>query len=513
MVVAIVAGLQTAGCQGPAPFIRGPGLITCTVNRQECATYDTTSKMCTSVGSAKHFFLGDVCYDPAADRRTPDAICLARFCTPGPDAPGTCTATGALVNNPTGPLCQPFTGSIALATVSWRVHGESCINPGQPICQLILRDESHSECEPLVSTLPGLETAKAPPQNWLASAVHVDPVDVNKGCTGPQALQRFQFGPGPLGTASGGGTNVNLSAVRGLTTFDQSCGSDGCFPANMLGFDADLADTTVAGTSLTNLSVSLTQAAPLSVLIDGTGNQFTGFAADALQLRVVGRKAGVDSYYSIRNSAPWHFDSSATGFHLTGAFSAIDVASNGSPLPVTVNVDVSGTPATTQTVACAGATGISRLFGFEDNYGWTATSSNGALALVTSPITQGCAAQALRGQGFMTIDSAPFTTRGLVTNAASSVDLFIPPNQPNQFWTGQVQLFLSCPSGNFFHQFIGQAEITGRPTNRFSTMRIPLTSAARAVLGQTHDDCSFQLALNVNTTGQAWVFDNFRFTP
>ena len=78
---------------------------------------------------------------------------------------------------------------------------------------------------------------------------------------------------------------------------------------------------------------------------------------------------------------------------------------------------------------------------------------------------------------------------------------------------GQLQQYLSCPSGNFFHQFIGQVDLTGKPVNRFSPMRIPLTSAARAVLCAVHDDCSFQYTLNVNGTTQTWVLDNLRFTP
>ncbi len=60
---------------------------------------------------------------------------------------------------------------------------------------------------------------------------------------------------------------------------------------------------------------------------------------------------------------------------------------------------------------------------------------------------------------------------------------------------------------------MGQVDLAGKPQNRFSTMRIPLTSAARNVLARPLDDCSIQYTLNVNGTNQTWVLDNLRFTP
>jgi hypothetical protein len=389
------------------------------------------------------------------------------------------------------------------ANVSWTVHGVACDFPNGVgnQCITLPKNESHKDCEDVGPFLnpAGEETMKMAPPTWISRAVHIDPIDISGAgqCTPVSPSQRFQFAGSPIANASGGGTSASISAVRGLATVGQSCGSDGCFPASLDAFNVDLADMTVAGTALTNLSVSLTQSAPLVDAVDDAGNAFLGIVSDALQLRVVGKKAGVDSIYSARNQT----------------LGIVNFGPDGSPLPVIINVDASAVPATTQTLTCANASSISKLFGFDADYTWTVTSSAGTLSLVTSPITQGCAAQGLRGQGFMTIDSIPFSTRGLVTNAAASVDLFIPPNQPNHFWQGQLQMYLSCPSGNFFHQFVGQADVTGKPTNRFSTMRIPLTSGARTVLGQTHDDCSIQYALNVNDTGQTWVFDNLRFTP
>ena len=168
-------------------------------------------------------------------------------------------------------------------------------------------------------------------------------------------------------------------------------------------------------------------------------------------------------------------------------------------------------PTTAQNAACAAESSLQRLFGFEDVQRWTSTQA--ALSLVTSPLTQGCGALGVSGQGYIPINGGTFTTSGLATKAAASVDLFIPTNQPNQSYLGALQMYLSCPSGNVFNQYIGQVELTGKPQNQYSTLRFPLPSVTLSTLARPLNDCSFSFALNVNPTGRTWILDNLRFTP
>jgi len=98
-------------------------------------------------------------------------------------------------------------------------------------------------------------------------------------------------------------------------------------------------------------------------------------------------------------------------------------------------------------------------------------------------------------------------------NNALSVDLFIPNNQPNQFFLGNLQVMLSCPSGGVNNQFIGQLGLTGHTQNAFSTLRFPLPSQTVSTLRQPLNDCFFTWGLNVNQTGKTWIMDNLRFTP
>jgi hypothetical protein len=176
-----------------------------------------------------------------------------------------------------------------------------------------------------------------------------------------------------------------------------------------------------------------------------------------------------------------------------------------------VAVNVQGIPASPQSSACAALSPLQRLFGFEDSFSWD--SSVAQLSLVTSPVTQGCGALGIGGSGYMPITGMSFSTAGMSLNTALSVDLFIPTNQPNPFWLGALQMYLSCPSGNVFNQYIGQVELTGRPQNQYSTLRFPLPAQVSSTLARGLGDCFFSFALNVNQTNRTWALDNLRFTP
>jgi hypothetical protein len=180
-------------------------------------------------------------------------------------------------------------------------------------------------------------------------------------------------------------------------------------------------------------------------------------------------------------------------------------------LPISVTVNVSGVPGTSDTIACANQSPRQRLFGFEDAQSWSSTSAS--LSLVTTPLTQGCAALGVSGSGFMSIAGAPFSARGLPAASSMTTDLFIPGNQPNPFWLGALQAHVSCPTANAFDVYIGQVELTGKPVGRFSTLTFLVPTAVRNLLQNPSNSCSFRFGLNVNPTGRKWVLDNLTLRP
>jgi hypothetical protein len=319
-----------------------------------------------------------------------------------------------------------------------------------------------------------------------------------------------QLTAGTFATAAAGATSVNVSLTRGFAKLGELCDVEVCDIVSLDSLRADVANMTIAGAQITNAVVTLGPAAPLTLIPDPDGGG-SGFAAHSLKFLVQGKVNGGDEIYRAENDRPWRLDTTGGNFRLTGSLTFLATDATGRLLPVNVNADVRGTPATPQNEQCANFTSLQRLFGFEDVQDWTSSQAN--LLLVTNPVTQGCGALGVQGQGYMPIKGGTFVTAGLPVSAALSTDLFIPNNQPNQSWLGALQMYLSCPSGNVFNQYIGQVELTGKPQNAFSTLRFPLPTDVRNTLLRNLNDCFFSYALNVNQTNRTWILDNLRFTP
>jgi len=319
----------------------------------------------------------------------------------------------------------------------------------------------------------------------------------------------YGVSPGSIGTASGGGVNAPLVATGGVVGVKQTCTDDGCQLVSLDRLKINVANMTIAGAQLANVVITNTASAPITQLLN-PDNPGPGVAANSLTLFVEGDLNGVRVSSVVKNSAGLRLTATSTGFNLVGGLSITNVGATGHALPITVAANVSGTPATGQALACASESGLQRLFGFEDGLSWS--SSHATLSQVTSPVTQGCGALGINGQGYIPITSSRFGTQGLSVTSALSVDLFIPGNQPNQNWLGALQMYLTCPSGNAFNEYIGQVDLTGKPQNHYSTLRYPIPSVVRSTLLQPLSDCFFGFALNVNQTGHTWILDNLRFT-
>lgn len=147
------------------------------------------------------------------------------------------------------------------------------------------------------------------------------------------------------------------------------------------------------------------------------------------------------------------------------------------------------------------------LFGFEALGGWQSTAP---LSLTTTRKTQGQFGLSVGGSAYRHVISAPFSTPPPTNGPTLRVDFFVPGNQPNQFYFGAVQLYVSCPSANLYAAYAGQVDLTGKPTNAFSTLAFPLPTAVRTAFSQVHSDCSLDFGVNTNPTPVSPVLDNVR---
>jgi hypothetical protein len=149
------------------------------------------------------------------------------------------------------------------------------------------------------------------------------------------------------------------------------------------------------------------------------------------------------------------------------------------------------------------------ILGFEVSTDWHVTSSP-ALALSSSTThTQGAHSLSVAAKNYVSIQSVPISV-GSAIIGPMSYDLLLPP-PANPFWAGATQLFVNCPSHNLFNQNVGQTELTGLPTGKFTTIQMPLPSAIAAGLSKGCSDLSLTVVLNVsfNQTGN-YLIDNLQ---
>ncbi|MFL5308108.1 MAG: hypothetical protein ACJ8F1_23030 [Polyangia bacterium] len=502
-------------------------VITCTITRQECAVESANAATCARYAPAVTL-TATACATPGQD---PTTACSQSYCAQpaGVKYPYmNCTASGNDVTDSPGttPTVHPVAGicstnvvpsgqRYALATFTQRSLSCRLSNDRQSCASFTVNTTpTITECEDF-SNLAGIDLLKPPSGTGVRSGTEsIASVVLNSpSCplVGDTSTATKALTAGTIGTVVGGGTSTPVTLSSGFATVGTFCDSqtEHCSPS-IDRLRANLADATVAGTQVRN--VVATNRGP--IVLSGVPDPDSGaqtVAAGGVNLALRGLVNGADSFFLATNASPWSANLSGGNLNLRGPLDLLVTDANGQPLSVTMNVNVNGTPANSAQQGCAALSPIGRLFGFEDPLNWS--SSNAALSLVTSPITQGCGALGITGQGFMAINGAGFSTVGLNPTVAVSVDLFVPSSQPNPFWTGALQMYLSCPSGNVFNQFIGQVELTGQPQNRYSTLRFPLPAATQSTLAQPLSDCAFGFALNVNQTNRKWILDNLRFTP
>ncbi len=509
-------GCANRGMQPPVPHTPVSTVVKCTMTRGECTTEirGLSGPECAAESFQEVTLVGTAC---ATDNTQPvmDAACQAAFCTrPGANPlvnydfqPCNMTAEVAdMASLPYVGTCVPLPadGVTGKAFVGYQLHQRSCMLGEVGVCDSFM-DESKSSPPPPDNCfdLTALAAKDYVPVNSADRDILVGMTQVvsnHPACANAAAPLAFDLTPGPLGQGTAAGTTASFALSRGQAVFR----------GNQLStLSINIANLTVAGAQLTNVRV--TNANPATLRTPNPDDPTsTSIAAKNLNLVAIGLKNGVPQIFHLENDTDIAVIKSTTTLRLSGTFRFNDIDQNAFPLPVTVTFTMPGTPATPGSAACAAASSRDRLFGFEDPQSWS--SSNATLSLVTSPIRQGCGALGIQGSGYMPIKSTEFAAGGLTVTNALSVDLFIPNNQPNQFYLGALQMYLSCPSVASFNQYIGQVELTGKPQNAYSTLRFPLPTAVKNTLNQAPNDCTWGFALNANPTNRTWILDNLRFT-
>jgi len=322
----------------------------------------------------------------------------------------------------------------------------------------------------------------------------------------PAALIAYGIGTGLVGTVNIGGVATPLTATGGSVVVDGACDGNGenCIVPDVRSMRVTFADTVVQGVTVQNLEGRLAAPAPIVVT-----NGVPRIPRANLQLELSGTFLGGTSRVQVSptQDVPLQLDAQSVSF--TAPFSALVPALNNVVVPVTGSITFAGSTSNPG-AACGGFSILQTLLGFED-LGWTSTQAS--LSLSATRHTQGCYGLNVAGGGYMVVNSARFATPLPSLSPTLALDVFVPTGQPNPYWLGAVQLYASCPSGGMNNAYLGQVELTGKPTGAFSTLTYPVGSGVMATLSQTHNDCFFSVAVNVNATPTPVVLDNLRFLP
>lgn len=142
---------------------------------------------------------------------------------------------------------------------------------------------------------------------------------------------------------------------------------------------------------------------------------------------------------------------------------------------------------------------------FETQTDWH--SSNTTITLDTKHKSEGVRSL-VTPAGWKIIESRDVSTADFVMLGDKiDVDLFVPSSTQNQYWIGNVELWLDVPSSNKHIQFGAQQQI--QPYfNSWLTYRFDVPEEALSILSEPHSDAHIQIVLN--TADSVWV-DNMRF--
>lgn len=150
------------------------------------------------------------------------------------------------------------------------------------------------------------------------------------------------------------------------------------------------------------------------------------------------------------------------------------------------------------------------LMSFEDLEDWDSSSTD--LFGTTELRTHGEGSLGVPADGWTRIESALFSTDSLpVATDHMSVDLYVPRPQPNPWWVGDVQLYLTCQDANVFNRFIGQASLTHLFHGEFNRLTFSLPGDMKQMLNSSFDECSVALTLNTSSGAGNFFFDRLGF--
>lgn len=135
----------------------------------------------------------------------------------------------------------------------------------------------------------------------------------------------------------------------------------------------------------------------------------------------------------------------------------------------------------------------------------------GSVSDVSDVFTEGTGSMSVDAEGYTFLDSGSFSTWLLpIVGTELELDVFVPEGQPNPYWLGSVQLFVTIPSAQLLNYFVGHAELTPGGTG-WRTLAFTLPNDVHSALLEPHADVRFGIAVNTPHGAPSVLLDNLRF--
>jgi len=145
---------------------------------------------------------------------------------------------------------------------------------------------------------------------------------------------------------------------------------------------------------------------------------------------------------------------------------------------------------------------------------WTKVQGNFTLSNDTSLKSEGTLSLKFNGTGYMVVATPVFASSEITSYSSQlSLDIYMSSPATNPSWLGQVQLFVTCPSGGIYNQPAGQVDLTGLALDKWDTLNFALPAKIVNLFKGSYKDVQINVAVNTNqTASKPYRIDNFRFT-
>lgn len=156
------------------------------------------------------------------------------------------------------------------------------------------------------------------------------------------------------------------------------------------------------------------------------------------------------------------------------------------------------------------------ILGFESLDAWNPPSwdNAGYMKFLSTDKVEGASALAVTTNGYKVLESAPLSQADLGGTAKVNLSMKVSSQQPNPWWVGQVQIYMSCPSRNFWNQMVGFVDLTPLVKDQWGGYSLPIPPMiANALRDATYSDLRVMLIFNINAGAGPILLDNLNFTP